>query len=217
MVTFYSNLCKSKNESNDAIKQYLENIVVTEIDHNDKDMLNKFPPEECRTMVFPLFLNNNCSTLVIHNECGTIVTLISFDKFFKNKSNWLYEFNVIASTLKPFLKKKYNFNIKYKNTNPDSKFCFCSGYNVLSGNKSIFFYTNLIKKKFIKPYYQNEFEINDEQLWKNIYESKIIKIEDTTLTDYIYRLLNNILCNNAYFNNRRRMPMQNARYYIRNL
>lgn len=181
MVTFYSNLCKSKNESNDAIKQYLENIVVTEIDHNDKDMLNKFPSyEECRTMVFPSFLNNNCSTLVIHNECGTIVTLISFDIFFKNKSNQLYEYNVIASTLKPFLKKKYNFNIKYKNTKPDSKFCFGSGYYVLSGNKSIFFYTNLIKKKFIKPYYQNEFEINDEQLWKNIYESKIIKIEDTT-------------------------------------
>lgn len=60
----------------------------------------------------------------------------------------------------------------------------------------------------------NEFEINDEQLGKNIYERKIIKIEDTTLSDFNYRLLNNILCNNAYFSNRRRMPMQNARYVI---
>lgn len=48
MVTFYSNLNKSKNVWKHVINQNLENIIVTKIDNNDNDMLNKFPSyEEC--------------------------------------------------------------------------------------------------------------------------------------------------------------------------
>lgn len=56
--------------------------------------------------------------------------------------------------------------------------------------------------KFTKPCYQTrlskEFEIHDTEQWKNIYVSKIKDVEDKQLSDFNYRLLNNILCNNAY-------------------
>ena len=53
MFTFYSNLYKSKYVSKDCIKEYLEKVVVTEIDENDKDMLNKFLSyEECTEAIF---------------------------------------------------------------------------------------------------------------------------------------------------------------------
>lgn len=62
--------------------------------------------------------------------------------------------------------------------------------------KATTFSKKSMKKKFVKPYYQNklsnEFKIYVKQLWKSIYEGKLIKIEDTTLADVNYRLLNNI-------------------------
>lgn len=62
----------------------------------------------------------------------------------------------------------------------------------------------LLKKRFCKPCYQSirskEFEIGlyDEKSWENINEYKIRNIKDKHVAVFTYKLLNNILCNNAY-------------------
>lgn len=60
----------------------------------------------------------------------------------------------------------------------------------------------LLKKRFCKPCYQSirskEFEIYDEKSSENINEYKIRNIKDKHVAVFTYKLLNNILCNNAY-------------------
>ena len=112
------------------------------------------------------------------------------------------EYKIIISALKT-LAQTLNFsNVKYKNIKPNLKFPFFTGLDDLNGKNSKFFYNNLIKKKFVKPYYQKklseDYGINDRIHWENIYLNKIRYVEDSQLADFNYRLLNNILCNNAY-------------------
>lgn len=95
--------------------------------------------------------------------------------------------------------RKCNFaNTKFVDKKIGLDFYFQTGYDNLYEKKIIFF----TKMKFTKPCYQTrlskEFEIHDTEQWKNIYVSKIKDVEDKQLSDFNYRLLNNILCNNAY-------------------
>lgn len=73
----------------------------------------------------------------------------------------------------------------------------CVGKNV------IFFLQTFFEDEVYKTLYQRklskEFKIDDTKQWGNIYVRKIIDVEDKQLSDFNYILLNNILCNNAYF------------------
>lgn len=133
---------------------------------------------------------------------GKIRTLESLTNVLKDRSNWLCEYKTIISVLKSVL-RKYDFaNTKFVDKKIGLDFYFQTGYDNLYGKKCNFFYKNFIKKKFTKPCYQTklskEFEIHDTQQWEKIYVCKILEVEDKQLSDFNYRLLNNILCNNAY-------------------
>ena len=70
--------------------------------------------------------------------------------------------------------------------------------------KCQFFYKNVIHKKFVKPCYQSKLSqefaipVNDSNLWKNIYTRKVKDINDNKIAEFNYKMLHNILCNNAY-------------------
>lgn len=133
---------------------------------------------------------------------GKIRTLESLTNVLKDRSNWLCEYKTIISVLKSVV-RKYDFaNTKFVDKKIGLVIFFQTGYDNLYGKKCNFFYKNFIKKKFTKPCYQTklskEFEIHDTQQWEKIYVCKILEVEDKQLSDFNYRLLNNILCNNAY-------------------
>jgi hypothetical protein len=120
----------------------------------------------------------------------------------KRKSNWLCEYKTLLSVIKP-LCKKYDFtNVKYLNIKNERKFHFATGVSCLNNKKCQFFYKNLIHKKFVKPCYQTKLSqefaipVNDSNLWKNIYSRK--DINDNKIAEFNYKMLHNILCNNAY-------------------
>ena len=60
----------------------------------------------------------------------------------------------------------------------------------------------LLKRKMQKPCYQNilskDFNIADKTLWRNIYYTKIKLIDDPLVSEFNYKLLNNLLCNRLF-------------------
>lgn len=100
--------------------------------------------------------------------------------------------------------RKYDFSYcKYVNVRNDTSFSFYTKYANVIDQRCNFFYRNLVDKKFCKPCYQtvlkNEFNVDSTE-WKYIYRCKILDMSDKNLAEfnYIYKLLNNILCNNVY-------------------
>ena len=74
-----------------------------------------------------------------------------------------------------------------------------TGYHSFLDQKCSFSYKNLLHKKFQSPIHQSslsrEFVICKED-WTNIYSCKISLPIDKKISEYNYKLLNNILCNN---------------------
>ena len=60
----------------------------------------------------------------------------------------------------------------------------------------------LLQRKIQKPCYQNilkkKFNIADKTVWRNIYPTKIKLIDDPIVSEFNYKLLNNLLCNKLF-------------------
>lgn len=59
-------------------------------------------------------------------------------------------------------------------------------------------FVRLVINQYEKKNKKKKFEIYDEKSWENINEYKIRNIKDKHVAVFTYKLLNNILCNNAY-------------------
>jgi hypothetical protein len=116
------------------------------------------------------------------------------------KNNWLCQYMILKTIIKKSF-TNYNFkDIKYENIVHDNSF-----YKLINNQHvkvcditSKLIYSILRQEKFQNPLHQNYFgklfEI-PKTAWKYIYEHKIMTIEDKHISDFNYRLLNNLLCN----------------------
>ena len=90
-------------------------------------------------------------------------------------------------------------NCKFTKVQDTKWFRFRQGYSNIIDKKCKFYYANLLLQKFQKPCYQSYFsrEFNIEKYnWYNIYRCKITDIFDRYISEFNYKLLNNILsCN----------------------
>ncbi|XP_056007600.1 uncharacterized protein LOC130050839 [Ostrea edulis] len=133
------------------------------------------------------------------NENG-IKPLEWFDDKLICKKNWMCEYMIIKTVItKTF--KSYEFsNIRYENIfhGNTSYDLLCKGHVKVCDINSKLIYEILCHEKFIPPlhqaYYGKVFEIT-KTAWKSIYEQKILSIRDRSISEFNYKLLNNLLCN----------------------
>ena len=50
------------------------------------------------------------------------------------------------------------------------------------------------------------FNITDRMLWKNVYQTKVKCIDDQVVSEFNYKLLNNLLSNNLYLSRWKNTP-----------
>ena len=165
-----------------------------------------------------LFFKNWLSSGVLYvkdllDNGGNLKQLSDFSNCIRNKSNWLCEFKIISDVFKR-LCKKYDFsNCNFINIQHTYKFLFYTGFVDVREKKCNFFYENFVNKKFCKPYYQRvlntEFMIESVE-WKYIYQCKLLDIPDKHLSEFNYKLLNNILCNNVFLSKWKRDTHSNC-------
>ena len=96
------------------------------------------------------------------------------------------------------------FDIKpyiLNNVTKSLRFAFYNGFHCIIDKKCKFFYEILLSKKFKKPCYQSYFSREfciSKPSWRNIYKSKVLCMYDKRLSEFNYKLLNNILCCNLF-------------------
>ena len=98
------------------------------------------------------------------------------------------------------LKRLFDFsNAIYSNIRNNMIFNFPSGRHTVEGKRCKFFYDILLQKKVQRPCYQNTmskiFSITDRMVWKNVYQTKVKLIDDPIVSEFNYKLLNNLLNN----------------------
>ena len=90
----------------------------------------------------------------------------------------------------------------YVNIKDVTSFNFTTKYDSFCNKKCNFFYHLLLKKKFCSPCYKSylsrRFDISDRIQWEAIFTQKIQKTCDKDISEFNYRLLNNLLCNNLF-------------------
>lgn len=116
------------------------------------------------------------------------------------RRNWICEYVIIKTIFSKYF-QKYDFSdIQYENIvfgKTSFDLCFKNHVYICDIDSKLF-YDIFRQKQFVAPlhqfYYKNVFEISKES-WKSIYEQKILAIKDKKISDFNYRLLNNLLCN----------------------
>ena len=115
--------------------------------------------------------------------------------------NWICEYKTITSALKRGIDKIKTTSYLIPKISNKFAFIFANGYYNFIEQKCSFFYRNLLYKKFQTPIHQSslsrEFLICKED-WTNIYSCKISLPVDKKISEFNYKLLNNILCNNHF-------------------
>ena len=118
-----------------------------------------------------------------------------------DRRNWISEYKIIMSALKRGIDKIKKTSYLIPNISNKLAFSFSTGYYNFVEQKCSFFYRNLLHKKFQSPVHQSslsrEFMICKED-WIDIYLCKISSPVDKKISEFNYKLLNNILCNNFF-------------------
>ena len=118
-----------------------------------------------------------------------------------DRRNWISEYKKIMSALKRGIDKIKKTSYLIPNISNKFAFSFSTGYYNFVEQKCSFFYRNLLHKKFQSPIHQSslsrEFMICKED-WIDIYSCKISSPVDKKISEFNYKLLNNILCNNFF-------------------
>lgn len=116
------------------------------------------------------------------------------------KRNWICEYVIIKTIFSKCFQKYDCSDIQYENIvfgKTSFELCFKNHVYICDINSKLI-YDIFRQKQFVAPlhqlYYKNVFEISKES-WKSIYEQKILAIKDKKISDFNYRLLNNLLCN----------------------
>lgn len=175
-----------------------------------KDLQNKLSPEtflkqpiwsnlmflyKGKTIFFKTWLKSNILFVKdLYSEAGTLKSPEEIANVLINKNNWLCEYKIIKTIFK-------NYENKF-----DLRVCrymkqvqvFTPSYNKYSTKD---FYNQFIKKKFQIPSmqskYNKEFDIFKSD-WENIYMNKIVLLQDKKISEFNYKLLNNLLSNNYF-------------------
>ena len=133
---------------------------------------------------------------------GNFKILDDFADAVITKTNWLCEYHILKNVFCK-LKRQFDFsNAIYSNIKHNMIFNFQSGRHTVEGKRCKFFYDLLLQKKVQRPCYQNimskNFNISDRILWKNVYQTKLKFIDDPLVSEFNYKLLNNLLSNNLF-------------------
>ena len=90
----------------------------------------------------------------------------------------------------------------YVNIRDITSFVFVTKYDTFCRKKCNFYYHMLLRNKFISPCYKTylgrHFGISDKTHWEAIYIHKICDTHDNDISEFNYKLLNNLLCNNLF-------------------
>ena len=131
---------------------------------------------------------------------GKLKTLDEIKVNLIDKQNWLCEFKILKEALKPIITRLNCPFIIPKETDKFS-FLFGNGYYNIKEQNCKFYYKNFISQKFAKPlhqsFYSREYNIEKYQ-WEQIYKNKIKLIGNKEVSEFNYKLLNNILCTNQF-------------------
>ena len=120
----------------------------------------------------------------------------------RQKQNWLCEYNIVRNVFKRY-ENIFNYSMSpYVNIRDITSFTFVTKYDTFCGKRCNFYYHMLLRKTFTSPSYKSylgrQFGISDRAHWEAIYVHKICETYDNDLSDFNYKLLNNLLCNNLY-------------------
>ncbi|XP_062574193.1 uncharacterized protein LOC134236030 [Saccostrea cucullata] len=155
-----------------------------------------------KTICFKNWIASNILyTKDLFDENGNFKTLQEISNTLINKSNWLCEYKILKKVV---TKQSNMFDMKcciFTKTTPVNSFNFNSGLNCITDKKCKFFYENMLSKKFKYPCYQSILGRNfcvSKEYWCNIYRNKIKLMYDKRLSEFNYKLLNNILCCNSF-------------------
>lgn len=137
----------------------------------------------------------------VFNENGVFKSLQEFSDILSNRSNWLCEYNIIRNVIK---KKSILFDMKccvFTRTDFVNTFNFHNGVHCILEKKCNFYYENMLSRKFKPPCHQSYLGRNycvNKEYWPSIYTNKIKNMYDKRLSEFNYKLLNNILCTNSF-------------------
>ena len=113
-----------------------------------------------------------------------------------DRRNWICEFKLLKLVLKHAIDKIKKEMFVMPRINNKYTFNFRTGYYCFLDQKCSFFYKNLLDKKFQSPINQSslsrEFDINKLDR-SNIYSCKISSFSDKKISEFNFKLLNNIL------------------------
>ncbi len=116
------------------------------------------------------------------------------------KTNWIMEFAVVKKMMKKFIDMYDTRCAKYVNIKKTWKILHNNKLFTLKNQKSRFFYEILIDKKCVRNYMENvwEREFNLENYnWEEIYKRNVWNLSDKKLSEFKYKILNNILSNRS--------------------
>lgn len=137
----------------------------------------------------------------LFNKNCEFKTLQELSNDLKKKNNWLCEYNILKKVIK---KKSACFDMKccfYTKILKRNVYNFHKGTFDIFDKRCKFYYLNLLHKKFKPPCYQsafnNLFNIGRDN-WKDIYKRKVKNMYDKRLSEFNYKLLNNILNCNSF-------------------
>lgn len=114
-----------------------------------------------------------------------------------NTQNWIAELFLIKNAIKPYFKYGTLIN-NNKNINTNFKIRM-SNLKYIDVRKQCAkdFYRLFVDIKFIKPitqkYWKRTFETQNVIIWKSIYEQKIINMCDKKVSEFNYKILNNLV------------------------
>ncbi len=119
----------------------------------------------------------------------------------KDKRNWITQYSVIKKIVMKMVKTYKLDTTKCKYINAD-KNCISlienNNRHVIREQKSNFFYTILVEKRFVKPCMQRawckKFNLDEKSIfWDRIYTQKIKHIEYKKFAEFNFKLIHNIL------------------------
>ena len=118
------------------------------------------------------------------------------------KRNWLCEYKIVCNIFKRY-EKLFNYGMcSFVNIKETTYFNFATQYDTFLNKKCNFFYHILLRKKFCSPCYKSylsrRFNVNDKAHWEAIFTHNVQKTYDNDISEFNYKLLNNLLCSNLY-------------------
>ena len=155
-----------------------------------------------KTLFFQNWVKSNILYVKdIFKDDGTLKTLNDHQDILLNKSNLLCEYGVLFRVFKKYTRKFDCSNIDYTNPMPTVSYLFSNGFHSVLDKNCKFYYENLLQSKFHKPNHQSSIARHfalQNIVWQDVYEAKIVNMLDENLSEFNYKLLNNILCCNLY-------------------